>query len=407
MRSPTVVVFAMLAEGHFQRLRPLISQLTSWSMTVYVYTDRRFESKVRQTGGIFVDLFAKYPLERADAESRLRGSRYVSFAACYAEEIIRDVGALRPSLVVYDTYAVVGRVVAKAHGIPHVNVCAGHNLDPARFLPLLEDDPDIHVSAQCLRAVDVLRDHYGLEDASPFCFISGLSPFLNLYCEPSAYLTTSERRVFEPVAFFGSLPALAEMEALRRPRGSSPFGVEPGVLRLYVSFGTQTWRFFAAQALAALRSISQCLADRVDARVLVSLGGAEIDGEAFQTVQKPNVSVVSYVDQWQVLHEADIFVTHHGLNSTHEAIATGTPMISYPWWWDQPSLARKCQEFGLAIPLTGSRRGSLGVEDVDAALSELLSKREEMRANLTRALEWELQVIADRDSVVQKIVDLL
>lgn len=407
MSNPTAVVFVMLADGHFQRLRPLISELTGRGITTYVFTGRRFETRVEQAGGIFVDLFAKYPLERADAESRMRGSRYVSFAACYADEIIKDVEALRPSLVVYDTYAVVARVVATALGIPYVNVSAGHNIDPAHFLPLLQADPDLHVSPRCHRAVEVLRDRYGLEDASPFCFMSGLSPFLNVYCEPAAYLTKSERRVFEPVAFFGSLPAIPDMDALRGIRGPSPFGAEAARLRLYVSFGTQIWRFFPAQALDALRSISQGLADRIDVRALVSLGGADIDNGALRELEKPNVSVVSYVDQWRVLNEADAFVTHHGLNSTHEAIATGTPMISYPWWWDQPSLAGKCQQFGLAIPLAGSLRGPIGLEDVDVALTELARNREGMHANLARAFEWELQVIADRDSVVRRITDLL
>jgi UDP:flavonoid glycosyltransferase YjiC (YdhE family) len=407
MRHPTAVVFVMLADGHFQRLRPLIAALTSRSITTYVFTGHRFEAKVRQAGGIFVDLFARYPLERADAESRMRGSRYVSFAACYGEEIIRDVAALGPSLVVYDTYAIIARVVAKALGVPYVNVCAGHNIDPAHFRPLLEANPDIHVSPQCHRAVAVLRDRYGLEDASPFCFMSGLSPFLNVYCEPAAYLTELERRVFEPIAFFGSLPAIPEMDALRRPRDPSPFGAERGRCRLYVSFGTQIWRFFGRQALDALRSISRHVADRPDVRALISFGGADIDGAARRELERPNVSVASYVDQWQVLGDADAFLTHHGLNSTHEAIATGTPMISYPWWWDQPSLARKCQEFGLAVPLAGSARGRIGAEDFDQALTELSGSRERMRADLARAFEWEVATIADRDAVVRRITDLL
>jgi UDP:flavonoid glycosyltransferase YjiC (YdhE family) len=407
MSLPAAAVFVMLAEGHFQRLRPLISALVSRNITTHVFTGARFESKVRQAGGHFIDLFAKYPLERADAESRLRGSRYVSHAARYAEEIIKDVEALKPAVVVYDTYAIVARVVAKALGIPYVNVCAGHNIDPARFLPLLQTDPSLHVSAQCHRAVEILRDRYGLTDASPFCFMSGLSPFLNVYCEPAAYLTESERRVFEPVAFFGSLPAVADMDALRRGQRPSPFGADPGRLRIYVSFGTQIWRFFPAQALDALRSISTCLAARPDTRAVVSLGGADIDRGAIRELEKANVLVADYVDQWQVLRDADAFVTHHGLNSTHEAIATGTPMISYPWWWDQPSLAGKCQQFGLAVPLTGSLRGPIGVERVDGALTELRSHREEMLANLARAYEWELHVIADRDSVVQRITGLL
>lgn len=101
----------------------------------------------------------------------------------------------------------------------------------------------------------------------------------------------------EPIALFGSLPAIADMDALRRIRGPSPFGTDPALFRLYLSFGTQIWRSFPAQALDALRSISECLADRADVRVLVSLGGADMDSEAVRAIEKPNVSVVRYVDQ--------------------------------------------------------------------------------------------------------------
>ena len=56
------------------------------------------------------------------------------------------------------------------------------------------------------------------------------------------------------------------------------------------------------------------------------------------------------MDQWAVLGETDLFVTHHGLNSTHEAIFNRVPMLSYPFFWDQPGLAAKCQAFGIARP---------------------------------------------------------
>ena len=45
----------------------------------------------------------------------------------------------------------------------------------------------------------------------------------------------------------------------------------------------------------------------------------------------------------RVLAAADVFVTHHGLNSTHESIAERVPMLSYPFQWDQPGMAERCQ----------------------------------------------------------------
>jgi UDP:flavonoid glycosyltransferase YjiC (YdhE family) len=110
----------------------------------------------------------------------------------------------------------------------------------------------------------------------------------------------------------------------------------------------------------------------------------------------------------KVLEEADVFVTHHGPGSTHEAIFNGVPMISYPFnIWDQPALAEKCRRLGLAIPLTDSLRGPVREEDVRAAFAELSRTRESMQSDLAQARDWELQVIPDRDDVLRRITDLI
>jgi UDP:flavonoid glycosyltransferase YjiC (YdhE family) len=406
--APSAAVFALPESGHFRLLRPLISDLVQRGIDAHVFTDRRREREVELAGGKFVDLFAAHPLEDVDDESTPVPCRQVSFAGRYAEQIAADVEQLGASLVVYDTFAVIGRVVGRLLGVPYVNVSPGHNLDPSRILPRLESDPRVSISPACRRAVEVLRNRYGIEDASPFSYVSGLSPFLNLCCEPPAYLTEREQRVFQPLAFYGSLPAIEEMETLGRNRGASQFGCESSKLRVFVSFGTVVWRYWAAEALAALKVISESLAKMPNAHALISLGGAEIGAESVRALTKPNVRVESYVDQLKVLEEADVFVTHHGPGSTHEAIFNGVPMISYPFnIWDQPALAEKCRRLGLAIPLTDSLRGPVREEDVRAAFAELSRTRESMQSDLAQARDWELQVIADRDDVLRRITDLI
>ena len=208
--TPPVAFLAMPEAGHFSRLRPLIAGLSGRGVETLVFTDSRFRAGVESAGGRFTDLFARYPIEAADDESLPVPCRFVSFAAHYADEIAADLNGV--GLVVYDTFAVIGHVVGRLFGIPYVNVCAGHNMDPARFVPVLREDPRARISPNCQRAVEVLRERHGVEDASPFSYVSGLSPFLNVYCEPPQYLTEAERQVFEPVAFFGSLPPLEEIE---------------------------------------------------------------------------------------------------------------------------------------------------------------------------------------------------
>ncbi len=78
-------------------------------------------------------------------------------------------------------------------------------------------------------------------------------------------------------------------------------------------------------------------------------------------------------------------------------------MISYPFFWDQPGLARKCQQFGVAVPLADTPRGAIGRADVDAAMERVLASREAMRKALEEAHGWERAVMANRSSVLRRI----
>jgi MGT family glycosyltransferase len=389
--------------GHFQRLRALISDLAASGFEPHVFTDRRFAPEVERAGGRFVDLFAGRSLAAADDESIPFPCRYVSFAAHYADSVIAEVKALAPALVIYDTFAAIGPVVGRALAIPYVNVCAGHNMDPARLDALLANHPRVDVSDACHRAVDALHARYGIADASPFLYLTGLSPHLNLYCEPPEFLSETERGAFEPVVFYGSLPGASELEARAREHAPSPFGDAPDEFKLYASFGTVAWRYWPAQALEALQSIAVAVARAPSARALISLGGTRLDSEPLDSLEHPNVQVADYVDQWQVLREADVFITHQGMNSTHEAIYNRVPMLSYPFFSDQPGLAETCARLGLAMPLTQAVRAPVAPEAVAGAADALSEQRESFLGRLEAARNWELQVIADRPSVVERV----
>jgi len=99
--------------GDFAWLRPLIPGLVDAGLDVVVMTHARFRDDVERAGAAHFDLFERYPLEAADAESEPPPVRFVSYAVRYAREIVADAAALDPAIVVHDTFGVIGRVVAR------------------------------------------------------------------------------------------------------------------------------------------------------------------------------------------------------------------------------------------------------------------------------------------------------
>lgn len=396
----------MPEEGHLRRLLPIVRGLHARGHEVHVFTHSRFLPQVTSAGGHFADLFSDWPLEAADAESRPVPCRYVSFAGHYGNRIVAAVRPLRPSLVVYDTFAVIGRVVATELGVPGINVCSGHNVAPAPFLQQLASDPRVAIAPGCLEAVERLQRVHRLPDATPFAYVDGMSTTLNIYCEPPGFLTPEERQTFEPIAFFGSLPSIEHIETPRRNPVPAYYRAGTRGRRVYISFGTVVWRYYAAEALAAMEALADAIARQPEIEAMISFGGADTFDTHGPRLRRPNVRVERRVNQWAALGEADLFVTHHGLNSTHESIFNRVPMLSYPFFWDQPGLAAKCQSLGIARPLSATPRGPVQVEAAAEAIADTLADRATLATHLDDAREQELRVMAGRGQVLDRIATI-
>lgn len=401
-----VAVFCMQGSGHFAQLRPVIAGLVAFGFDVHVFTHRRFAADVVQAGATMIDLFDARALESVDAASIPIPARCVTFAGVYLDEIVEELRRLRPILVVYETFAVVARFGAQLLGIPYVNVAPGHFYHPDRFLPLLTNDPRVRISEQCRRAVAILRDEYGRDDASPFSFLSGLSPHLNIISQPQPFLTEEEGAAFAPAAFFGSLPWPPPTDGPDEAPGIGWLKEGEATLRLYVCLGTTAFDAFPDIVMAFLRAVADSVGSMPEVRALISLGGAGYEETVRRCLTRANVAVVDYTDQRQALRAADLFLTHHGLNSTHEAIMQGVPMLSYPIYADQPFLAERCQQLGLAIPLAKALRAPLEGDDIPAALATWVSGKGAMQARLAEAKSWEMNVIAQRPAVIAQIAAL-
>jgi UDP:flavonoid glycosyltransferase YjiC (YdhE family) len=411
MAGPVIAAFSMPDRGHFQRLRPLVADLTEAGARVLVLTHRMFAPEVIEDGAEFVDLFDGREIDRPGDDSWPRPVRYMTFAAAWAEDVHDLLRARAVSLVLYDTFAVIGSVVAQMLDVPRVNVCAGHAVVPERFLSVLHAHPRVHVSQVCRQAIADLDLRWPGTGLSPFAYATALSPYLNVYCEPPQFLPSGDRAAFEPVLCYGSLSAAQAGgcdDQARRASAAQWFGERAADrLKLFVSFGTNIWQARSSEAIHALEAIARWSSARPEVSVLMALGGSHLPTGDQRRLAGPNVRVAEYANQWDALAGADAFVTHHGLNSTHEAIAREVPMLSYPFVWDQPGLAARCQELGLALPLVDHPMAPIDAGQLDFTFEALAARQEGLRRALADARAWEAEVIRQRPAVIARMLSLI
>lgn len=64
-----------------------------------------------------------------------------------------------------------------------------------------------------------------------------------------------------------------------------------------------------------------------------------------------NWNVVDTIDQPTTLAHTDLFITHAGSNSFHEAVMSHVPMVAIPFFGDQPLIASQIEKLGFGINL--------------------------------------------------------
>jgi MGT family glycosyltransferase len=110
---------------------------------------------------------------------------------------------------------------------------------------------------------------------------------------------------------------------------------------VYASFGTTQNRN------VQLYDVVARAAEGLDAQVVLSLGGAEWRHSPQEL--PPNLLVVPFAPQIEVLERAAAMITHAGMNSTLEALAAGVPLVAVPIAHDQHGIAARIEWTGTGV----------------------------------------------------------
>ncbi|MCG3399203.1 macrolide family glycosyltransferase [Staphylococcus massiliensis] len=155
---------------------------------------------------------------------------------------------------------------------------------------------------------------------------------------------------------------------------------------IYISLGTvfnENMAFFN-QCIEALKDL--------DVTVIMSIGNTN-DVADFEHLSDQFI-VRNYVPQKAILKQADVFMTHAGMNSTNEAIMAHVPMLAFPQSADQPFVSKQLEDLGLGVKLNSS---TVTVDDIKSHVNAILEEKAQYQQALEQvsATHCDLEVVKE------------
>ncbi|MEU6259160.1 glycosyltransferase [Streptomyces sp. NPDC047043] len=398
---PRVAVVSMDAVGHLNPLLAVTSALSGqpWGAVVQAYGSPELGGLYRAAGAEFTPLAFRTPAPGALAVSGVRPSDLAvrSFLAPQQglEEVVRKLDRFGPDVVVHDIFDLRGAVAARALRVPAATLLpfAGLRALGAGFVAEHETrGPDLEAANDRLVrdfGIDILGDAACLPVLFPSRRLSLVTAVQPQSPPPGDLgtegLTALERELGAALHWVG--PCIGEVHwGADADGGHSPDAPgrreADGTLTVLFSLGTNITTFRRRAPMGGAPSGAAFFATAVDLlfsalgdddrfRLLVARGGA-----GTPRTWPGNAVVADVLPQRRLLTGAvDVFVTHHGYNSTVEATLHGVPMIAFPGYGDQLTNAAFSVARGVSVAHWDLRRpaSTCTPQALRAAVTEALS----------------------------------
>lgn len=240
-------------------------------------------------------------------------------------------------LVVHDHHIAWARVAAEFLGLPRISLHLSYPRADVYVPPFFPLDPGIAANPWRMRAIDEavasversrtsIRHRWGV-DIGPW-----YEARVNRADVTLAMTTEEIAGMPEPGEGWVYVGPLMGPRRRRSARAGRPL--------IYASLGT-VFNFAADRYRSIIGAVANEPFD-----VLLTTGGGPVRPSELKPLP-PNVEVREYIhDPWAVLARCDLFLTHAGAGSIHEAFLAGVPMVCLPQGADQFNWARRVEELG-------------------------------------------------------------
>lgn len=399
--GPSIAVFLVDQPTHVGTTLNIVAELATSGCRVRVWTSLKYHAALKAMGVEVSDIYAGRTLDDYDNESRPLPVRFVTLAGCLTDQMAQEVLAWGADVILAEAFALIGRTIAKSLGLPWVLINAGHRKNDQGYRHENALISPAIVGDRFNKALARIHSLPQMPSINPHSYFPDQSPFLNIYLQPQEWLTLELAGHTEPCVYFGSLNK-DQMQPVRRTGPTDR-------LRIYTAFGTVIGRKWGARTFEILQSIVRAASQIPNCHHTIALGGVDLPQRDRKVLEDGDVRLVLHAPQMEELSKQHVFVTHHGMNSTHEAVAARIPMLSIPFVHDQPALARRCQAFGLAQTCFAEDSvldTDLTEQGILAGIKTILEQWDAMQDRFDTAQAWENDVIAQRSTVIKAVCAL-
>ena len=353
--------------GHVNPTLRLVRALVQGGDEVTYFSSPAFQERIEATGAVFraYQNGQAFEASRNNTHIIFLGSLVAQTTHAVLPEVLADVGAEQPELIMFDMSAPWGAIASRRFDIPtvasfpHLPFTWRTIFDDARVFRKVTGSllpGEGHWRSLMGQTAAIINDHK-LRNPRDINVLSS-SADLNL---------VFSSRYFQPYAETYDSSYLFIGPDIETERREEPLAItrQPGQRLLYIAVGTVYQ--------ASRQFFQDCFEAFSDPRFAVVLSvGRAVDpadlGEA-----PPNFTVAQYVPQLSVLQEADLFITHGGMNSINEAILYGVPLVVVPNTIEQTTNALRIEQLHAGLYLDHQE---LTVEKLRDAVLQVLTDRE-------------------------------
>lgn len=341
--------FCIPAAGHTNPTLEVVRHLVEGGHHVRYYSFNALREKIVSAGAEFISMDECNYEMKLGPDAGVRIAKDTAFATevlvettlATDEMLLNDLRDYAPDVIVADSVAMWGKLLAIKLGVPYVCSTTTFAFNQHSAKVMKQSLGDLF---RLLLGMGRINRQFKRLQARGYAVKSILDVVqndneTNTIVYTSAYFQPCANTFSDKYAFVG--PSVVEKAPLPRVTDRK---------RVYISMGTVN-----NDMPALYRTCIEALADRYEPILSV---GASVDPAALGELPA-HVTAAQSVDQMAVLADCDAFLTHCGMNSVSEALYCKVPLVLFPQTAEQQGVANRTAELGAGVLLNKADAASI------------------------------------------------